>query len=103
MTQAAVCEGRDGFRGCGAQILLVYVIPAHRRKGEPLKKVPLDLTYDPACGVAPSHATNLARPPTQCRSLGRGEDPAPNERAALTHFATCPHRQAGRSTTEGTP
>ena len=90
--------GDNGQPGCGRPIYLVQIIPTVLRKGERRAYVPLDPTYDPACGVPPSHATSLSW--DRCRPLGRGEDPASNENPALTHFATCPLRQ--RATPEGT-
>lgn len=90
-----MCEHRvvDGIQypGCGAQIVLVLVIPEQPRKGEKRKQIPLDPTYDPECGIPPSHAVSTGW--TTCRPLDRGDTPAPHEDPALTHFATCPHRR----------
>lgn len=90
-----VCEHRDvnGVQspGCGAPIVLVLVIPERPRKGQARKYVPLDPVYDPECGTPPSHAVSIGW--TTCRPLPPGETPAPSETAALTHFATCPHRR----------
>lgn len=91
----AVCEHRvvDGVQrpGCGAPIVLVLVVPEHPRKGQARKYLPLNPVYDAECGTPPSHAVSIGW--TTCRPLDRGDTPAPNERPALTHFATCPHRR----------
>lgn len=94
--KTAVCEHQvvDGvqYPGCGADIVLVLVVPEHPRKGAERKHIPLDATYDPACGIPPSHAIT-SRSWLTCRPLDRGDTPAPHEDPALTHFATCPHRR----------
>lgn len=95
-----VCADRDGRPGCGAPIRLVLVIPVHPIKGQPRKYIPLDPTYDPACGIRPSHAVSAGW--TTCRPL-TADDPTPDptERPALTHFATCPNRRPSTATTTG--
>lgn len=90
--------GDNGQPGCGADIVLVLVVPDVPRPGSERRFVPLDPTYDPACGVAPSHAVLPGW--TRCRPLARGETASPAEYPALTHFATCPLRR--RATPEGT-
>lgn len=77
-------------RACGRPVLLVQVIPARIRPGTTRKQLPLNPTYDPACGVRASHA--LSTGGTTCRPLLADETPGPDERPALTHFATCPAR-----------
>ena len=94
------CEHRtdpDGTQhpGCGAPILLVLCIPTVIRRGTARRHVPLDVVYDPACGIPASHALSIGG--TTCRPLLDGEEPGPAEKPALTHFATCPYRT--RSTT----
>lgn len=111
-----VCEHREvggvQIPGCGAELYFVLVIPEpkerpegqERKPGPPdfyeptaprkrpkRKYVPLDPIYDPECGTPPSHAVSIGW--TTCRPLPPGETPAPSERLALTHFATCPHRR----------
>lgn len=98
--RTARCEDRVDdagtyHAGCGADIVLVLCIPRLVRAGRPRRHVPLDATYDPACGIPPSHAVSVGR--TTCRPLEPGEDPGPSEDPALIHYATCPHRT--RSTT----
>lgn len=83
--------GDNGRPGCGASILLVPVIPDLPTRGSTRSWIPLDPTYDPACGLPPSHALSAGK--TTCRPLSRGESPAPGEHPALTHFATCPLRR----------
>jgi len=78
-------------RDCGAPVVFVVVLVDEPKAGG-ANKLPLEPSYDPDCGIAPSHAANLSRPPTRCRPLRRGEQPLPDERPALTHFATCPAR-----------
>lgn len=78
--------------GCGAPIVLALVVPEHPRKGVGRKRIPLNPTYDPACGIPPSHAIT-SRTLLICRPLDRGDTPAPHEDPALTHLATCPHRR----------
>lgn len=87
MSRGPVHCGDDGRPGCGERIDLVRIIAAQPRKGA---SVPLNLAYDPACGIAPSHATDRRR--TICRPLGRREDPAPSEYPALIHYASCAAR-----------
>lgn len=84
MSRGPVRCGDDGRPGCGEQIELVRIIAAEPRKGA---AVPLNLTYDPGRGIAPSHATDRRR--TICRPLGRREEPASSEYPALIHYATC--------------
>ncbi|MCL1871028.1 MAG: hypothetical protein FWF90_11525 [Promicromonosporaceae bacterium] len=84
--------GDRGRVGCGALIQLVPVIPDVPTKGSTRSWIPLDVAYDPACGFAPSHALSAGR--KTCRPLARGEQPAPGEHPAITHFATCPLRRA---------
>lgn len=84
MSRGPVRCGDDGRPGCGERIELVRVIATEPRKGA---AVPLNLTYDPGCGIAPSHATDRRR--TICRPLGRREEPASSEYPALIHYATC--------------
>lgn len=91
-----VCEHHvdtDGVQrpGCGAPIVLVLVVPEHPKPGSKRRHIPLDATYDPACGLPPSHAVSTGG--TTCRPLAPGDTPAPHEDPAITHFATCPHRR----------
>lgn len=97
MTSLRRCGDRDR-PGCGAPIVLVPVIPDVPVKGRDRSWIPLEPAYDPACGIPPSHALSAGR--TRCRPLARGEEPAPDEHPALTHFATCPLR---RRTPENVP
>lgn len=96
MKRRTLCQHRvlpDGTQhpGCGAQIVLVLCVPEVPTSGRPRKFVPLNPTYDPACGIRPSHAVSTGW--TTCRPLPEGEDPGPTESPALIHFATCPHRR----------
>lgn len=90
-----LCEHqeRDGrqYPGCGAKIILVTVIPEVLIKGTKRKKVPLDAVYDPESLIPPSHAVAMGG--ATCRPLRLGERPDSTESAAITHFATCPHRR----------
>ena len=86
-------------RDCRAPIVLVQIVPEVLSAGQRRRRIPLELDYDPANPptvdgrpLAPSHALTAGR--TQCRPLHAGEDLAPNEYPALTHFAVCPVRRA---------
>lgn len=106
MTHTTTC------RDCGAPIVLVQVIPGLLTKGSKRRRIPLDPglddrgLYDPASGIAPSHALSPGR--NRCRPITKAEplDPA-HEHPALTHYATCPRRVArthpASTATEGTP
>lgn len=78
---------------CGAPVALVLVLPDVPTKGTKRRRIPLDVSYDPAGGLPPSHALSTGR--TTCRPLDwrRAEQPAPHETSAMTHFATCPLRR----------
>lgn len=76
--------------GCGAEVVFVLSIPLHLRAGQPRKHIPLNATFDPADGYAPSHAVSLGG--TTCRPLSPGETPGPSETPALHHYVTCPYR-----------
>lgn len=107
MSIRTVCESRDGRQGCGAPIVLVIVIPTLITKGTTRRYIPLDVAYDPASGVPASHAVTPGW--STCRPLIDGETAGPDERPAMTHFATCPNRAPAPSinpastATEGTP
>ena len=77
--------------GCGAPIYFVTVIPLHRKRGAPLRKIALNAEIDPAWKLPPSHAVTPDW--RQCRPLSPDETPGPYEDPAITHFATCPHRR----------
>ena len=88
-------------RDCGAQIVLVLVIPTHlskraARAGAKRKYVPLDL--DLPADVAPSHAVSPGW--TTCHPITR-DRPIDDqlEYPALIHFATCPARARDRAST----
>lgn len=91
--------GDNGQPGCGAEIYLVPLIPLDEAVPARLRKfIPLDPGPVPT-DVAPSHARSPGW--DRCRALRRGEEPAPGESPALTHFATCPLRK--RATTPEGP
>jgi hypothetical protein len=76
--------------GCGAELVLVLVIPEHPRAGG-RRRVPLDVAYDPTTSpLPPSHALSLAG--TTCRPITTDHPLMSHENPAVTHFATCPAR-----------
>ncbi|NCT90229.1 hypothetical protein GXB85_04575 [Cellulomonas sp. APG4] len=90
--------------GCGQEIQLVVIIPTRLVPGTERKRIPLDLTFDPADGLPPSHAMNFGR--TRCRPITPDHPIEDHEVPAITHFATCPARSARTpvsTATEGTP
>lgn len=82
---------RSRCAACGAEVVLVLVIPEiPSRSGR--RRIPLDpAPYDPATAVQrPSHALPIAG--TTCRPITTDHPLMPHERPAMTHFATCPSR-----------
>lgn len=78
---------------CGADVVLVLVIPARIRRGAKRTRIPLDAGYSPATtGLAPSHAVALAG--DTCRPVTPDHPVLEHENPALTHFATCPARRS---------
>ena len=89
-------------RECGTPVQLLVVIPTHIQAGTTRKRIPLDLTYDPATAtVPPSHAMSPGR--TTCHPITPDFPLEGHETPALTHFATCPARPPASTATEGTP
>lgn len=80
-------RGTGRCRVCGAEVRFVIVIGTLRR-GEKRHHIPLDLVFDPAGPIAPSHALSPGR--TRCRPITTDDPLTDAEHPALTHFATCP-------------
>lgn len=70
--------------GCGRQVRIVRLLTDM----PPASWVPLEPTFEPAYGIAPSHALSAGR--RTCRPLRPGESPDPGEHPALIHHAVCP-------------
>ncbi len=82
---------RTSCLSCGAELVLVLVIPENPRRGE-RRRIPLDVAYDPTTSaLPPSHA--LALSGTTCRPITTDHPLLAHENPALTHFATCPSRR----------
>ncbi|MEN1976875.1 hypothetical protein [Cellulomonas olei] len=83
---------------CGAEIVLVLVIPETPRRGAGRRtRVPLDADFDPAVSaLPPSHALSLSG--ATCRPITRDHPLLDHENPALTHFATCPSRRTPEAT-----
>lgn len=73
--------------GCGHQVRLVRLLGDMPTASW----VPLEPVFEPALGIAPSHALSAGR--RTCRALRRGEQPDPTEHPALIHHAVCPARR----------
>ena len=72
------------------------VIPTHLVKGTTRQYVPLDLVFDPAGPIPPSHALSAGR--TVCHPITADFPVEGHETPALTHFATCPARKTKTQT-----
>lgn len=78
---------------CGADVVLVLVIPEQLRRGAKRVHVPLDVGYTPyETGIAPSHAVSISG--ITCRPITTDHPLLIHENPALTHFATCPARRS---------
>lgn len=90
MRQTGSCEA------CHEPIVWAQV----RTKAGLYSTMPIDLDPAPNGNLA-VYKDHLSR--LKARTLRKGEEPEPYERRAVSHFATCPHRDRFRKKANGLP